>query len=145
MSRLIFMFFLGLVICPATALADGQNDERQSDNQQQIFPGVPPAPEAGSDAQFDKRLPPVLAGEYVNDSGRTKRVWSTSGPVPVANAPEPWKDQNQATAPATGNGSLSVIVDQRDQPVAVQRPDSQIPPSDHQHGHDSEPWPEHRR
>lgn len=37
----------------------------------------------GSDAQFDRRLPPVLPGEVVNDSGRRMRVWSSSGPLEI--------------------------------------------------------------
>lgn len=45
----------------------------------------------GSDASFDKRLPPVLPGEEVSDGKNRMKVWSTSGPVTVGPAPEPWK------------------------------------------------------
>ena len=45
-------------------------------------------PNQASDASFDRRLPPVLPGERVSDDGHTMRVWSTTGPVPVASAPE---------------------------------------------------------
>jgi hypothetical protein len=43
-----------------------------------------------ADAQVDKRLPPVYPGEEVSDGKRTIKVWSTSGPVPVSEAPEPF-------------------------------------------------------
>ena len=70
---------------------------------------VPP----GSDASFDKRLPPVLPGEHVNDSGRTMRVWSTAGPVPVSRAPEAPEPWNNGTGGDTKIDEVDVIVDQR--------------------------------
>lgn len=76
-----------------------------------------PVSTPGSDASFDKRLPPVLPGEEVSDGNKKIKVWSTSGPVPVGQAPEPWSqdkwhrfDQgrfNRDGAP------VEVIVDQR--------------------------------
>lgn len=76
------------------------------------------APGPGSDASFDKRLPPVYPGEQVNDSGKTLRVWSSSGPVPVSDAP---------AAPRPGaiglqqppEGLAGVIVDARPSPRAA--------------------------
>lgn len=48
----------------------------------------------GADAsKDDKRLPPVYPGEIVNDGKREIRVWSTSGSVSAAPAPEPWKEE----------------------------------------------------
>ena len=65
----------------------------------------------GSDAQFDKRLPPVLPGEEVSDGKETMKVWSSSGPVPVGDAPEPWK--NDFSRHHGGGQGVGVIVDKR--------------------------------
>lgn len=68
-------------------------------NAQQNQPAVKPSVLANapvnkaSDASFDKRLPPVLPGERVNDNGRDMRVWSTAGEVPVSQAPQPFEDR----------------------------------------------------
>lgn len=35
----------------------------------------------------DSRLPPALPGEEVSDGKKTMKLWSTSGPVPVAATP----------------------------------------------------------
>jgi hypothetical protein len=67
----------------------------------------------GSDASFDKRLPPVLPGEEVSDGKNRMKMWSTSGPVPVAPAPEPWKESVAERNRLLGSG-IGVIVDQRE-------------------------------
>lgn len=61
---------------------------------------------------LDKRLPPVIPGQEVSVGERKMNVWSTSGPVPVAPPPEPWKDEN--TNIQVAPGSVGVIVDERD-------------------------------
>ena len=66
----------------------------------------------GSDASFDRRLPPVLPGEEVSDGKNRMKMWSTSGPVPVAPAPEPWKQSIEERNGVLGSG-VGVIVDQR--------------------------------
>lgn len=81
------IIFLALILsCFSTKLfADGTDADGFA---------APKAPAAGSDAQFDKRLPPVLPGEEVKDGKQTLKVWSTTGGVPVSQAPEPWRDSN---------------------------------------------------
>lgn len=63
---------------------------------------------AGSDASFDKRLPPVLPGEEVNDSGKRMKVWSTTGGVPVSGAPEVGGHPHRRVK------DIDVIIDGRD-------------------------------
>jgi hypothetical protein len=95
-----------LIFPPAAALADGNPDNDWTAPKE---PRAAATPNTASDASFDKRLPPVLPGEIVSDNGRKMRVWSTAGPVPVASAPEPWKQDLGHLSP---NG-IGVIVDQR--------------------------------
>ena len=64
-----------------------------------------------SAVSFDKRLPPVLPGESHPDGRQEMNVWSTSGPVPVSKAPEPFKKYD---ARELVNGGVSVIVDERE-------------------------------
>ncbi len=72
---------------------------------------------AGSDAQFDKRLPPVLPGEEVRDGEHKMKIWSTSGPVPVGPAPRPFDAPSVGQATPEANDSLpsnvDVIIDRR--------------------------------
>ena len=78
------------------------------------IPETSGTPTSASDASFDKRLPPVLPGEIVNDSGRKMKVWSTSGPVPVSDAPEPWKkDEDVLSGGKTGPSDVHVVIDKR--------------------------------
>ena len=97
---------LTLLLYPAVLFADG---------------GAPSAPQApsvpvnapvnkASDASFDKRLPPVLPGERMSDNGHDVRVWSTSGGVPVSQAPQPFDNQQLIDNFATNSG---IIVDGR--------------------------------
>lgn len=72
-------------------------------------------PNRASDASFDKRLPPVLPGEEVNDSGRKMNVWSTSGPVPVNPSGPPAAPAAPGLSPQGQQLPLGgVIVDRRD-------------------------------
>ena len=64
---------------------------------------------AASDASFDQRLPPVLPGEEVNDSGQRMKVWSSAGPVPINNL-NAW---GTGGTPIPGLGGIGVIVDRR--------------------------------
>lgn len=108
-----------LFVFPTLASADGTT---MNSDAAALFGEKAPATASatvapGSDAQFDKRLPPVLPGEVVNDSGKKTKVWSTSGPVPVAEAPEPWKERRRNHAlevTEDGQGNIGVIVDRRD-------------------------------
>lgn len=105
-----------LVVFPWQVYADGQRTVDEF--------GIPPAVQdqqraqpagsnPGADASFDKRLPPVFPGEEVNDGQKKIKVWSSSGPVPVAEAPEPW-NKNAAPNPAhVAPGSVGVIIDRR--------------------------------
>ena len=70
-------------------------------------------PSQASDASFDKRLPPVLPGEQVNDSGRKMKVWSTAGPVPVSSAPPEPYQENQIRNTERILGGGGVIIDNR--------------------------------
>ena len=98
MRRSIFLIAFGALLLSSAALkADGDNSDS--------FAAQQPA---GSAAQFDKRLPPVLPGEEVKDGKETLKVWSTTGGVPVSQPPEPWRREARQ-APAAG-----VIVDRRD-------------------------------
>ena len=63
-----------------------------------------------ADAQFDRRLPPVLPGEEVSDGKNKMKVWSSSGPVPVGPAPEPWADSYKTRV----SPEVGVVIDQRD-------------------------------
>lgn len=97
-SRMVGWVFLAavggvLTTGPDVAMADGE-------------PAAAATPNQASDASFDKRLPPVLPGERVSDDGHTMRVWSTTGPVPVASAPE-------VSAPQKSIELGGVIVDER--------------------------------
>lgn len=64
-----------------------------------------------SAASFDKRLPPVVPGESHPDGRQEMNIWSTSGPVPVSKAPEPFKKYD---ARELVTGGVSVIVDERE-------------------------------
>jgi len=62
--------------------------------------------------KLDKRLPPVIPGQVVEVDGQKIKVWSSSGPVPVSNPPEPWREFNSRTYVDTPR-DLEVIVDDR--------------------------------
>ena len=77
--------------------------------------GAAKANPSGITKEGAERLPPVLPGQEVQDSaGNRMKVWSSSGGVPVAPAPEPF----EATTSLSGGGRLDpskvgVIVDNR--------------------------------
>ena len=100
-----------LVLFPALSWADGSPASEWT-AQGQPRPTV--TPNTASDASFDPRLPPVLPGETVNDSGRKMKVWSTTGPVPVSTAPEPWRNNHEEVLHHDTHGGVGVIVDTRD-------------------------------
>lgn len=108
--RMLIIGFIWILVVPPICWADGLGHGRGA--------GADREPEAtpnqASDASFDKRLPPVLPGETVSDSGGKLRVWSTAGPVPVASAPEPWRDNSALPNGSATNGGIGVIVDQRE-------------------------------
>jgi len=113
--KFCFALALALLIINSYVYADGSVYENKPS-----LPEAETTPNQASDASFDKRLPPVLPGEILNDSGTKMKVWSTSGPVPVSNAPEPWKENNNSLSqPNIPGKDISVIVDQRDSPRAI--------------------------
>jgi len=59
----------------------------------------------------DPRLPPLVPGEEVNVRGKKMKIISTSGPVPVSQPPEPWKQDDSSAQALLKNGG--VIVDTR--------------------------------
>lgn len=95
----IFMF-------PLRALADGEASNRaQGDGQASSTAETSPQ-------LLDKRLPAVMPGQEVTANGKKMKVWSSSGPVPVSEPPEPWRrDSGQIHVNENGVG---VIVDQRE-------------------------------
>jgi len=123
-----FFILCGAILCaivpPVPARADAGPYEE---------PNAPvrAVPTAGSDASFDKRLPPVLPGETVADSGQTMKVWSTGGGLPALQAPQepqaplgscrkdihgaPLGECGEGSAPLRGDvrSGIGVIVDQR--------------------------------
>jgi len=86
-------------------------DEAGQGGEWQMKQNAQPVLTPGSDASFDKRLPPVFPGEEVSDGKKTMKVWSSSGPVPVAEPPEPWRGARQEDL--NSMGGVGVIVDQR--------------------------------
>lgn len=79
-----------------------------------------------SDASFDKRLPPVLPGEELSDSGKTVKVWSSSGPIPDnMHAPTICNSQNGDCADSNAAiGNVDVIIDRLKEPKRPRRSDS---------------------
>ena len=119
MAKFIIAILVSFLLT-ANLYADGEhNSDWIAQPKDPKIPSVPAVPDAtpnqASDASFDKRLPPVLPGERVNDSGREMKVWSSSGPVPVADEPEPWnrKQNDRLTVGSGNNGSIGVIIDER--------------------------------
>jgi len=108
-SYIFTIFGLFLLVTPV-ALADGEPNDR-SWMTNSTGGSKDETPNQASDASFDKRLPPVLPGEIVKDSGGKKRVWSTSGPVTKGDEPEM---RNNDGANRIDPSSISVVVDQRD-------------------------------
>lgn len=107
--RVNLVMFLGtalLIFIPGQILADtGVADEWAPAES-----ATPSPPSLHSDAQFDKRLPPVLPGERLSDDGRPIKVWSSSGPVPVGTVAQPGQPSQTMPIP----DGVSVIVDGRE-------------------------------
>jgi len=61
----------------------------------------------------DQRLPPTIPGQEMVVGGKKVKVTSTSGPVPVSQPPEPWKDQHKETVKDIFGSNGGVIVDDR--------------------------------
>ena len=99
------LIILSIFLPVSLALADGNPSEPS-----RCIGRCPP--DIASEVTADKRLPPVIPGERVSDSGTDTRVWSTSGPVHVSKAPEPFKDQQMIDDFVLNKG---VIVDDRGQ------------------------------
>lgn len=101
-----FRVLLIILIGSMVAWADGQDQGSQW--------AAPPdtTPNQASDASFDKRLPPVLPGETVKDSGKKMKMWSTSGPVPVSQPPEPFQSDG-SNVQGNGLGHVGVVIDGR--------------------------------
>ncbi|NMC64480.1 MAG: hypothetical protein GYA55_15045 [SAR324 cluster bacterium] len=96
---------LTLALFPCYVFADGVPSDTPSSGSMANAPV-----NKASDASFDKRLPPVLPGERMNDSGHEVRVWSSSGPVPVSQAPEPFKDKQLVNDVVRNQG---IVIDER--------------------------------
>lgn len=105
--RSIYLLSLSLLLICSISLADGGNREDWAAPQNKEVSKS--SVNDGSDASFDKRLPPVFPGEEVRDNGKKIKVWSTSGPVPVSPPPQPFDTYNGRQLPS-GTG---VIVDRR--------------------------------
>ncbi len=98
-SLLLFV----LLLAPFLVFADGAPDRD----------GFSVKAGASKDPQHDKRLPAVLPGEEVKTEDGGMNVWTTTGPVSVDNAPEPFqKDREFHRGPNSGN-SVGIIVDGR--------------------------------
>ena len=95
---IILAAFLSLSALTFSAFADEGADNPKPSS------GVPHE----SAASFDKRLPPVLPGEEITKDGKTVKVWSSSGPVVVADEPDPSHTPGQQLPAGIG-----VVVDQR--------------------------------
>lgn len=111
--KFVSLALLGLIaiLAPNLVRADGESENHEWAAPSQV------APKKDSARINDPRLPPLLPGEEVNAGGNTIRMWTTSGPVPVSEAPEPFA---APSAPRLGThhdqselGDIGVIVDQR--------------------------------
>lgn len=107
MKMLILAIFL--LISVPSSLADAPGEPGGDAQREDWVVNKEPsgAGPKGSDASFDKRLPPVYPGERINDSGKPARVWSTSGSVDGGGAKE---DSNSAK---TKIPNIDVIIDGR--------------------------------
>ena len=106
--KAILALSLGLFLCVNCAGADGEqresdgtaNQQAAGDSKRTVVP------------KLDKRLPPVLPGQVVEVDGQKIKVWSSAGPVPVGNPPEPWREYNSRSY-LDIPGGVDVIVDDR--------------------------------
>jgi len=68
----------------------------------------------GSAASFDKRLPPVIPGEEIQDGNKKIKAWSTSGSVSVSEPPKAPELPNTQPSLKDATGGVGVIVDGRE-------------------------------
>ena len=123
MKTQLFAAVLLSLLIPASIMADGYVPDRSGAGTFRADEEMEP----GSDASFDKRLPPVYAGEYVKDGARKKRVWSTSGPVVGRSAPVAPSANGRRQGGAVDPGRVSVIVDRRGDGNQAANPHNQPP------------------
>lgn len=113
-SQITNWLLLALWLAPITVLADssyslgGDEVHLKSSAPSQV------APAAADSKLDDSRLPPTIPGEEITRNGKKYRVWSTSGPVPVSEAPEPWRRRNERGLDRV-KGGVGVVLDQRTQ------------------------------
>lgn len=93
-SAFVFVFWV-VIFSPGFCLADG-------------WAASGPAQSAATTESSNfKKSERFLAGEEVKTpTGKTMKVWSTEGPVPVARPPEPFETQEQSVV-----DGVDVIVD----------------------------------
>lgn len=68
----------------------------------------------GSAASFDKRLPPVIPGEEIQDGNKKIKAWSTSGGVSVSEPPHAPEIPNTQPPLKDSTGRIGVVVDGRE-------------------------------
>lgn len=88
-----------LLLVVDTSFADG-NEWSEKNNQE--------TQAAAPQEKLDPRLPPLLPGEPVVRGGKKMHMWSTSGPVPVSEPPEPFQGQQKIDV-----DDVDVIIDRR--------------------------------
>jgi len=107
MQKFLLILLMAILTGPARADEDIRDSNRKP----------PPA-----QRERDDRLPPVLPGEDIRiGSGRKMKVWTTAGPVPVAEPPEPWKNGGRRGKGRAAAEDISVIIDGRRTPPPAKR------------------------
>lgn len=91
------MIFALLFFVSVSAVADSVSD---------------PAKEPAQLKIKNESAPEYLPGEEVTRNNKTMKVWTSAGPVPVENEPEPHKSNSGKDMVPLGN--LGIIVDQRE-------------------------------
>jgi hypothetical protein len=113
-NRINYLFSF-LILFFSNSLIKADSDFDVSNKVSKTHERLPQHVNQASDSSFDKRLPPVLPGELMNDSGKTMKVWSSAGAVPV----EPLRTdcinaQNQTNCPnQIDPNKVGVILDRR--------------------------------
>jgi hypothetical protein len=106
--RIFIIVCISLVVPLGQAWADGSVSQKEGGvNGQNSAESVVD----GGNQPLSDRLPPVLPGQEVQLGGKKMKVWSSSGPVAVSEAPKaPVVDSNQVDVEL---GSVGVVVDRR--------------------------------
>lgn len=108
--RILSIVCISLAVLLDQAWADGSVGQDGSEANGQN--SVESAADTGGQSPSD-RLPPVLPGQEVQLGGKKMKVWSSSGPVAVSQAPRaPVVDSKQVDVEL---GSVGVVVDRRQQ------------------------------